>query len=57
MSRIDHRAKAARFVELAVYEIERQISDVADELKRDRMRAVQQKLRGVVDEIRARPAQ
>nr|WP_311538604.1 hypothetical protein [uncultured Bradyrhizobium sp.] len=56
MNRIDHRAKAARLVELAVSEIERQISDVADELKRDRMRAVQARLRDVVGEIRARSA-
>jgi len=56
MNRIDHRAKAARLVELAVSEIERQISDVADELKRDRMRAVQARLRDVIGEIRARSA-
>ena len=56
MNRIDHRAKAARLVELAVSEIERQISDGADELKRDRMRAVQARLRDVVGEIRARSA-
>lgn len=56
MNRIDHRAKAARLVELAVSEIERQISDVADKLKRDRMRAVQARLRDVIGEIRARSA-
>lgn len=54
MNSIDHRAKAGRLIDLAIHEIERQISDVVDELKRDRMRAVQHRLRGVVDEIRAR---